>query len=232
MTLRTKIAALAGALGLSLLIAITAIGSGPASALAAAATPGTGGQTSGSSFLSKLAANLGIGEDTLTNGVKQTNLQLIDEAVAAGTMTEAEAQAARERINNGEVGFGIGGGKRGGQGRGGIGGGAMLSEATASFFGITTDQLRLDLQEAGSLQGVAAKYGKDNATDKAALQTALTNALLQQLTDKGVEVAEIESRATAFAQNFEQYYTSQHNERGPRGPQQSPAPSAAPSATS
>lgn len=230
MTIRTKIAALAGALGLALLIAVTAVtGGGPTSALAAAATPGTGTQTSGTSFLSKLAANLGIGEDTLTAGVKQTNLQLIDEAVAAGQMTEAEAQAARDRVNSGEVSFGIGG-KRGGQGRSGIGGGMQLSEATASFFGITTDQLRQDLQETGSLQGVAAKYGKDNATGKAALQAALATALRQQLTDKGVAADQIDARVAEFTQNFEQYYTSQRTERGPRGPQQSPAPSATPSA--
>ena len=230
---RNKITALAGAVGFSLLIAFTALtGGGPASALAAAATPGTNGQTSSTGFLSRLAANLGISEDTLNTGVKQTNLQLIDEAVAAGAMTEEQAQAARDRVNSGTGGliFG-GGGKHSGAGRGGIDGGAMLSEATASFFGITTDQLRQDLTDTGSLQGVAAKYGKDNATDKAALKSALETALRQQLTDKGVEATAIDTRVSEFSQNFDQYYTTTRTERGPRGPQQ-PVPSAPPSATS
>ena len=232
MTLRTKITALAGAVGLSLLIALTALtGGGPTGALAAAATPGTNGQSYGTNFLSKLAANLGIGEDTLTEGMKQTNLQLIDEAVAAGTMTEAQAQAARDRVNSGTGGIIFGGGKHGGPGRGGIGDGAKLTEATASFFGITTDQLRQDLTDTGSLQGVAAKYGKDNAADKAALKSALESALRKQLADKGVEATAIDTRVGEFSQNFDQYYTTTRTERGPRGPQQ-PAPSATPSATS
>src|SRR5690349_9491494 len=92
-----KLAALVGGVALTLLVAFTALnGGGPASALAAtaAATPGASaapGQASKTDFLSKLAANLGIGQDTLTAAVKKTNLQLIDEAVAAGTMTEAQA---------------------------------------------------------------------------------------------------------------------------------------------
>ena len=118
-TMRTKLLALAGALALTLLIAVGALtGGGAASALAAAATPGTTGtgQANASNFLGKLAANLGIGEDRLTETVKQTNLQLIDEAVAAGTLTADQAQAARDRVNNSADGGGFGvrlGGDRG-----------------------------------------------------------------------------------------------------------------------
>lgn len=228
MTLRTRIAALAGAIGLSLLIAFAALtAAGPAGTLAAvAATPATGSQASATEFLAKLAANLGIGQDKLTEAVKQTNLQVIDEAVAAGTMTAEQAQAARDRVNSGIGGLSFGGGPRGGE-RGGFGGG-MLDEATASFFGISADQLRQDLAATGTLQGVAAKYGKDNDAGKAALKAALESALRQQLTGKGVEATQIDQRVGEFSQNFDQYYTSQRHERGPRGPQQTPAPSASP----
>lgn len=221
-TLRKRMIALVGTLGLTLLVAVAAV---TATGVSAAGT--------GTDFLSKLAANLGIGQDQLTDAVKQTNLQLIDEAVAAGTMTEEQAQAARDRVNNSTDGGGFGvrpgggmGGGRGGE-HGGIGGGA-LNEATAAYFGITTDQLRQDLADTGTLQGVAAKYGKDNDAGKAGLKAALVAALRQQLTDKGADTATIDQRVAEFDQNFDQYYTQQMGGRGqggPGGPQRMPQPS-------
>jgi hypothetical protein len=220
-TLRKRMIALLGTLGLTLLIAVGAVTASGASAAA-----GATGQASGTDFLSKLAANLGIGQDQLTNAVKQTNLQLIDEAEAAGTLTAAQAQAARDRVNNSTDGggFGVrpGGGDHGG--RGGFGGGA-LNDATAAYFGITTDQLRQDLVDAGTLQGVAAKYGKDNDAGKSGLKAALEAALRQQLTDKDADSATIDQRVAEFDQNFDQYYTQKMGGRGPGGPQRMPQPS-------
>jgi hypothetical protein len=211
--------ALLGTLGLVLMIGVAAV---MASGMSAA------GAATGTGFLSKLAANLGIGQDQLTEAVKQTNLQLIDEAEAAGTLTADQAQAARDRVNSSTDGGGFGGrlGGKGG-GRGGIGGGA-LNDATATYFGISTDQLRQDLADTGSLQGVAAKYGKDNDAGKAGLKSALESALRQQLTDKGLDTATVDQRVAEFSQNFDQYYTQTGGGRGPRVPQ-SPAPSATPS---
>jgi len=211
-------------------------GGGTASALAAAvAMPGastTPGQAPNTNFLSKLAANLGIGQDTLTAAVKKTNLQAIDEAVAAGTMTEAQAQAARDRVNSSTDGgmlFGGGGGKRGGAGHGGFGGMA-LNDATATYFGISADQLKQDLAAVGTLQGVAAKYGKDTDAGKAGLKAALETALRQELTAKGIATAQIDQQVNEFSQNFDQFYTRSGGERGPRGPQL-PQPSASPAAS-
>lgn len=223
-TLRKRMIALVGGLSMALLLAVAAVGASGASAANTA---------TGTNFLSKLAANLGIGQDQLTSAVKQTNLQLIDETVAAGTMTADQAQAARDRVNNSTDGggFGIrsGGGMGGGKGgdRGGFGGG-KLDEATATYFGITTDQLHQDLASAGSLQGVAAKYGKDTDAGKAGLKAALETALRQQLTDQGVDTATIDQRVAAFDQNFDQYYTQTRGDHGPRGPQ---TPGASPSAS-
>ena len=223
MTLRKRMIALLGTLGLTLMIAVAAVTASGASAAT--------GQGSATDFLSRLAANLGIGQDQLTEAVKQTNLQLIDEAVAAGTMTADQAQAARDRVNSSTDGGGFGVGRGGGKGGGrGIGGGA-LNEAAATYFGITADQYRQDLIDTGSLQGVAAKYGKDNDAGKAGLKAAREAALRQQLTDKGVEAAEIEQRVSEFSTNFDQYYTQQGGVRGPRGPQQMPSPSASPAAS-
>lgn len=227
---------------LTLTIAATALIAGhPGSTLAAppAATPTSGqsGQNPLSSFVTKLAANLGITQDQLTAAVKKADLQQIDEAQAAGQLTAEQAQAARDRINNntGIPPFGIGkGGHDGHHGGPGFGDEGTMLNATATFFGITTDQLQQDLQSTGSLQGVAAKYGKDNATDKAALETALETALRQDLTTKGVAATEIDQHVAQFKQNFDQFYTSGFGHHGhpgkgrPRGPHGSPNAPAAP----
>jgi hypothetical protein len=222
---------LAGTLALTLTIAIAGVAAGgPGGALAAPGTPTAGGGQSGlADFYAKLAANLGIGQDKLATAVAQTDQQQIDAALAAGTLTQEQAQAARDRVANSPSGlppFGIGGG-RGGQGGGRGGDRQTLQAAEATFFGITPAQLQQDLTSAGSLQGVAAKYGKDNATDKAALRDALATALRQDLTTKGVATAQIDQEVAEFAQNFDQFYTSTHQQRAPK-PSTSPAPSASP----
>ena len=237
MTPRKRLAALAGTLTLTLTIAVAAVtAGGPGGALAAPGTPtagasATAGQSRLTDFYAKLAANLGIGQDKLAAAVAQTDQQQIDAAVAAGTLTPEQAQAAKDRVANSPSGlppFGVNGG-RGGQG-GGRGDQQALQAAEATFFGITPAQLQQDMASAGSLQGVAAKYGKDNATGKAALQAALVAALRQDLTTKGVATAQIDQEAAAFTQNFDQFYTSTHQQGGTRGPKPatSPAPSASP----
>lgn len=234
MTTRTRLLTIAGAGLLTLAIAVTAVaGGGPAGALAAPGTPGTTatatGQNPAADFLAKLAANLGIGQDRLSAAVKQTDLQQIDAAQAAGQLTADQAQAARDRVNDSPDGvppFGIGG-PRGGEGRGHGGQGALL-DAAATVFGVGRDQLAQDLATAGSLQGVAAKYGKDTAADKATLETALEAALRQDLMARGVAAAQIDQQVTQFRQNFDQFYTQPFGHGGPRDPQ---APGSRPGTT-
>lgn len=148
MTPRTRLLALAGTLALTLTIAVAAIAAGgPRGALAAPGTPTAGSGTTTvqgglADFYAKLAANLGIGQDKLA-AVAQTDQQQIDAAVAAGTLTPAQVQAARDRIANSPNGlppFGSGG-ERGDKGGGRNGEQQSLLAAEAAFFGITPAQL-------------------------------------------------------------------------------------------
>ena len=221
MKLRNRMLALTGAALLTLAIAVGAIAAGgPAGAVDAQPTPGTGTDRA-ADFIAKLAANLGISADRLTAAVKQTNIQQIDEELAAGRLTAEQAQAARDRVNSSATGFfGGKGGPRAGRG---VGGGATL-DAAASYFGISADQLRQDLTTTSTLQGVAAKYGKDNAAGKAGLLTALEGALRTELGAKGLDAAQIDQRLAEFRQGFDQFYTQPFGARGgPRGPV-TPAP--------
>jgi polyhydroxyalkanoate synthesis regulator phasin len=56
-------------------------------------------------FFNRLAENLGITPEELKAAVQQTALDLVDEAVAAGRLTEEQAQRIRERIESGNVPF-------------------------------------------------------------------------------------------------------------------------------
>jgi hypothetical protein len=113
---RKKLLAIGGALLLTVAIAGAAVTLGGARPTLAA--PGTsraarpaGDQQNLADFYAKLASNLHISQDALVAAVKQSDLQQIDAALAAGTLTSDQAQAARDRVNNSSNGlppFGIG----------------------------------------------------------------------------------------------------------------------------
>jgi hypothetical protein len=75
-----------------------------AGALVFAETAGNGSSASSApstamtSFVSKVAKNLGIEESKLTAAIETAREQTIDEALAAGRITEAQAAAMKERL--------------------------------------------------------------------------------------------------------------------------------------
>ena len=61
-------------------------------------------------YLEKLAANLGVDVQKLKDAIKTTNLQVLDEKVADGSVTQEQADKMRERIEEGGAFFfGMGG---------------------------------------------------------------------------------------------------------------------------
>ena len=56
-------------------------------------------------FLSKVADKLGVGEDELNTAIKDAGLEMIDEAVAEGRLTEEQAERLRERVEEGGIPF-------------------------------------------------------------------------------------------------------------------------------
>ncbi|MCC6386179.1 MAG: hypothetical protein IT302_02220 [Dehalococcoidia bacterium] len=141
-------------------------------------------------YIAKLAANLGISEQKLRDALKTTSLQEIDAAVAAGKLTQAQADKIKEAINSGQImgGFRAPGGPGMGDHRGGKGGGVMIRDADiAAFLGITTDQLRTE-QAGKSLAQVAEAHGKTRDQLKA---------FLQQEHDKSVDAAVAAGKMTA-----------------------------------
>lgn len=137
-------------------------------------------QARADAYLARLAQNLGVSVDQLRNALRQTALQEVDAAVAAGNLTATQAQEIRDRINSGSgTFFGPGFGRGGPDGPGGhrergfmIG---ASDEALATFLGITTDQLRMALN-GQSLAQVAQANGKT--------RDALIQFLVQQATTR------------------------------------------------
>lgn len=178
----------------------------------------------------KLATNLGVTTAQLQAAIKKTLVQEIDENERSGKLTADQAKAARDRVNSAtDLCAGLGthlagpGGQRPGPGQGGkVDGAAMLDGATyqavATSFGITTAQLRQDMKDQGSLQGVAAKYAKDNAAGKAGLQATIEQALKADLAKRGLSQEMIDQVVAQFKANFDTLYTAKLGQGMPFGP--------------
>ena len=116
----------------------------------------------------------------------------IDAAVAAGTLTKEQGDAAKKRIESGDAacsaaGFGFGGPAAARAARGpavpaaGPGGPRLRLRrrqslgAAATYLGLTDDALRTQLESGKSLADVAKAQNKDVAGLKAAMKTAITD---------------------------------------------------------
>ena len=111
-------------------------------------------QARGEHFLELLAGNLGIGVDELQSAWRQTQLDLVDEALADGRITEEQATEIRDRIESGEAPlfpFGHHGRHHGG--------GPMLKGDVADFLSMTPRELFDALKGGQTLAQVAEAQG-------------------------------------------------------------------------
>ena len=221
---RTVILSATGATLLLVLLAGTAFTLGRTSGVAAQAGPGTPGTPAAGKqgqacgdFARRLAGNLGVSEDRLRDAFKQTALQEVDEALAAGRITADQAQRLKDHINQGGGNlpcFRPGGGKGAQHGRMALILPQML-DAAAGYLGIDRATLLQELRDAGSLQAVAARHGKDTPDGKAGLEQAMETALRKALADRGVDQARVDQVANEFKQNFDRLYTRNWQRMGP-----------------
>lgn len=138
------------------------------------------GNGTGSTFLDRVAQKLGIDAPKLQKAITDTRNEDVDRAVLNGDLTQKQADALRQRIQNspgfggrglgGPEGFGHGGPK--GFGRGfDFGFGMGFEDAGkkfADFLGITADQLKTELQaDNATIASVAAAHGKSRDQVKA-----------------------------------------------------------------
>lgn len=174
-------------------------------------------------YLEKLAAQLGITEEELREAMKQTSLELLDEAVTEGRISEEMAARLREAIEEGD-GFIFGGAfaLRGVQVEGelvphlpGQFGGFLFGSPLhddgelAAFLGISADQLREELNSGQTLAEVGEANGKSRDEMREFLTTQQEEHL-QEAVDAGKLTAEeAEEVGARFAEHVERMLDAQ-----------------------
>ena len=185
------------ALGLVAVLAI--VGGGVA--MAQTATPGTG---SGTSFLDRVAQKVGIDTPKLQNAIKGAKSDEIDARVASGDLTQAQADALKQRIANAPADAPFFGGGFGGHGRGMERGGFGDPTKLATFLGITPAQLRTELDANGAtLATVAQAHGKSRDDLKAFLTDDAKTRLAQEVTDGRITQAQADARLAQLTANLD-----------------------------
>ena len=182
------------AIGAGALLAVAGAG-------AAIAATQTGPLAESKSLVDDAAKRLGVTPIKLTEALQAALAARVDEAVAAGRLTEEQGAELKERIQAGEVPLLGLGGPRGHHGPGGPGGGL---DAAAEYLGVTQAELHERLHDGETLAEVAKAEGKtvDGLVD--ALVADATEELAQavedgRLTDAQRDelVAGLEERVTA-----------------------------------
>lgn len=128
----------------------------PGIALAQGSTPAKG--TFIQSFLEKLATNLGVEKTKLEEAIKQTELQMLDEAVQQGRLTSDQAQKIKERIEAGQI-FPLAPfhGPKGGPFPGGPKGNRL--DLMAQVLGMSADELKVELKQGKKIEDIAKEKG-------------------------------------------------------------------------
>lgn len=99
------------------------------------------------------AKQLGVTPTALSNALKQALMNRVDAAVAAGQLTKAQGDALKARIQSGAVpffGFGPGGPHHFGEDL----------QVAADYLGLTTDELRSELESGKTMAAIAKEKGK------------------------------------------------------------------------
>ncbi|SMB96144.1 hypothetical protein SAMN00808754_1409 [Thermanaeromonas toyohensis ToBE] len=126
----------------------------------AAAATGIGSVAKGSlyqTFISQLAANLGIDQAKVEQALKQAAVETVDEAVKQGIIPQDRASKLKEAIESGKLPpFGCM------VGRGGFGpgkGAGPLHDELASVLGMTAEELHNAIRSGKTLEEIAASKG-------------------------------------------------------------------------
>jgi len=122
-------------------------------------TAGTGQGRAGlyQTFISTLAANLGIDQNTLTAALTKTEQQMIDNAVSQGYLTQSQAEQMKADLQNHPGFFPFFGGP-GGHGPGKPGGRGDLN-AVARVLGMSVTDLQTQLQDGKKIPDLVQQQG-------------------------------------------------------------------------
>jgi hypothetical protein len=197
-------------------------------ALGGAVTSAQGDDGPIGTFLAKVAEKLGVSEDELNTAVQQAQIEMIDEAVAEGRLTEDQAAQMTERIAEGDFLFPF-------MGKGpSWHGGAAIPQAAAQVLGMTEDEVMQELRDGSSLAEVAEAKGMSAEDFKAALLTQVRSQLDAQVTDGKLTQEQADQEYQRIQDNIDSIVSGESGlggPGGPGGPGHGPPPEAAPTST-
>jgi hypothetical protein len=208
-------------------VGLAALGGGGAAVAASQSTPPSpAAQTS--AIATDAAGQLGVTPAALTAAIKKAMTDQIEAQVTAGTLTKAQATAMEARLANADAPlFALGGGGKGGPGGGhgrGFGGqgGGMSLDAAATYIGVTSTELRTQLDAGKTLSAIAVANGKTADGLKAALTTAATKDLDAAVTAGKLTAAQektiLADLPTRLDNEINEVHTGGMGHGGPGGP--------------
>src|SRR4051794_11335843 len=159
----------------------------------AAAVAASGSGSHGSDFLDSVAKHLGVTPQKLEDATKAAAIDQVNADLAAGRITQAQADELKKRIEAGDGVLGgpgrFGGGPGfprgpGGPGFAGKGGIAHEGAAAAKYLGLDESALRTKLENGQSLADVAKAQSKDLDGLKSAILDAAKGDLDKAVADK------------------------------------------------
>jgi len=198
----------------------------------AAAVAATGSGSGGSDFLDSVAKHLGVTPQKLKDATKAAAIDQVNADLAAGRITQAQADELKKRI---EAGNGVLGGPGGpgigpGPGFGGAGGGAIPGfgrpaianeiAAAAKYLGLSEADLGTKLRDGQSLADIAKAQSKDLDGLKTAILDAAKADLDKAVADKKLTQSQADDIYNGLKSHIDDLVAANGKLRfhGPRGP--------------
>lgn len=188
-------------IGIGILAGTLTFGTGGAVAAQQFGVPGIGAnrQARCETFQQRFAQNLGITTQQLQDTRKQTAIQLIDEAAAAGKITPERAQQARDRVNASQ-----GACERIGDRTAAVAHvGKVELQAVAQQLGITERELVQEVRGGKSLAQVAAEHNVSRDQLKATMHDTLKAELDQAVTNGKLTQTQADAALARFDANLD-----------------------------
>ena len=150
------------------------------------------------SFLNDVASNLGVERSKLDDALQKAASARVDAALAAGRITQAQADEMKQRIEAGD-GLFLAGPWMGGH----PGHHELHSLAAASYLGLTEAELRTQLESGKSLADVAKAQGKSVDGLKKALVFDVKAKLDQAVKDGKITAAQRNEMLARFEEHVD-----------------------------
>lgn len=192
---------------------VLALAAGTAGAVAA--TKADEAKDRENAVLTTAAKQLDVTPQELRNALKAGQAAQLEQAVKDGKLTQEQADAIAQRMNQSGLVLGGPGGPHGKGGPGHRGGGREMFGDVAKALGLSEAQLREQLEDGKTLAQVAKAQGKDLDDVKAAVKKAATARLDEAVKDGDLTKAQRDDMLEHLDEHLERLGEGRFGGRGP-----------------